>query len=128
VCRGAIEGTEVRALDVSKRLLDYGFHPPTNYFPLIVPEALMIEPTETETKPTLDAFVEAMKAIAKEAHADPALVRAAPHRTPVRRLDEVKAARELVLSDRTAPSLPGTAGVSPAPSARKSGRDARGPR
>ncbi len=128
VCRGAIEGTGVRALDVSKRLLDYGFHPPTNYFPLIVPEALMIEPTETEAKPTLDAFVEAMKAIAKEAHTDPALVRAAPYRTPVRRLDEVKAARELVLSDRAAPSLPGTAGVSPAPSARKSGRDARGPR
>jgi glycine dehydrogenase subunit 2 len=101
VCRGAIDGTGVRALDVSKRLLDYGFHPPTNYFPLIVPEALMIEPTETEAKPTLDAFVDAMKAIAKEAHSDPAQVKAAPRRTPVRRLDEVKAARELVLSDRT---------------------------
>jgi glycine dehydrogenase subunit 2 len=101
VCRGAIEGTGVRALDVSKRLLDYGFHPPTNYFPLIVPEALMIEPTETEAKPTLDAFVEAMKAIAKEARSDPAMVKAAPHRTPLRRLDEVRAARELVLSDRT---------------------------
>src|SRR6266436_601488 len=85
VCRGAIEGTGVRALDVSKRLLDYGFHPPTNYFPLIVPEALMIEPTETEAKPTLDAFVEAMKAIAKEAQSDPAQVKGAP---------------ELVLSDR----------------------------
>ncbi len=105
VCRGAVEGTGVRALDVSKRLLDYGFHPPTNYFPLIVPEALMIEPTETETKPTLDAFADAMTAIAKEAHSDPAQVKAAPHRTPVRRLDEVKAARELVLSDRT-PSRP----------------------
>jgi glycine dehydrogenase subunit 2 len=105
VCRGAVEGTGVRALDVSKRLLDHGFHPPTNYFPLIVPEALMIEPTETETKPTLDAFVDAMTAIAKEAHSDPGQVKAAPHRTPVRRLDEVKAARELVLSDRTAPSL-----------------------
>src|SRR5262249_26125626 len=91
-----------------------GFHPPTNYFPLIVPEALMIEPTETETKPTLDAFVEAMKAIAKEAHTDPALVKAAPHHTPVRRLDEVKAARELVLSDRAAPSLSRPGGVSPA--------------
>ncbi len=100
VCKGAIEGTGVRALDVSKRLLDYGFHPPTNYFPLIVPEALMIEPTETEAKPTLDAFVEAMKAIAKEAQSDPAQVKGAPYRTPVRRLDEVKAARELVLSDR----------------------------
>jgi glycine dehydrogenase subunit 2 len=100
VCRGAIDGTGVRALDVSKRLLDYGFHPPTNYFPLIVPEALMIEPTETEAKPTLDAFVVAMKAIAEEARSEPALVKSAPHETPVKRLDEVKAARELVLSDR----------------------------
>jgi glycine dehydrogenase subunit 2 len=109
VCTGAIEGTGVRALDVSKRLLDYGFHPPTNYFPLIVPEALMIEPTETEAKPTLDAFVDAMKAIAKEARSDPAHVKGAPHQTPVRRLDEVKAARELILSDRTTPSLPSPA-------------------
>jgi glycine dehydrogenase subunit 2 len=101
VCQGAIKGTGVRALDVSKRLLDYGFHPPTNYFPLIVPEALMIEPTETEAKPTLDAFVAAMQAIAKEARSDPALVKGAPHETPVRRLDEVKAAREPVLADRT---------------------------
>jgi len=101
VCRGAIDGTGVRALDVSKRLLDYGFHPPTNYFPLIVPEALMIEPTETEAKPTLDAFIAAMQAIAKEAREEPALVKGAPYDTPVKRLDEVKAARELVLSDRT---------------------------
>jgi glycine dehydrogenase subunit 2 len=101
VCRGAIEGTGVRALDTSKRLLDYGFHPPTNYFPLIVPEALMIEPTETEAKPTLDAFVETMKEIAQEARSQPALVKGAPHETPVRRLDEVKAARNPVLSDRT---------------------------
>jgi glycine dehydrogenase subunit 2 len=101
VCRGAIDGTDVRALDVSKRLLDYGFHPPTNYFPLIVPEALMIEPTETEAKPTLDAFVDAMKAIADEARDDPGRVKTAPHLAPLRRLDEVKAARELVLSDRT---------------------------
>ncbi len=71
VCRGAIEGTGVRALDVAKRLLDYGFHPPTNYFPLIVPEALMIEPTETESKPTLDAFVAAMQEIAEEARTRP---------------------------------------------------------
>jgi glycine dehydrogenase subunit 2 len=105
VCRGAIEGTAVRALDVSKRLLDYGFHPPTNYFPLIVPEALMIEPTETESKPTLDAFVDAMKAIAREARNDPAMVKAAPHRTPLRRLDEVKAARDLVLTDRNRPAI-----------------------
>ena len=100
VCRGTIEGTGVRALDVSKRLLDYGFHPPTNYFPLVVPEALMIEPTETEAKPTLDAFVVAMHEIVREAKSDPALVRSAPHETVVRRLDEVKAARELVLTDR----------------------------
>jgi glycine dehydrogenase subunit 2 len=100
VCQGAVPGTGVRALDVSKRLLDYGFHPPTNYFPLIVPEALMIEPTETESKPTLDAFVAAMQAIAAEARSDPELVKGAPHDTPVRRLDEVKAARTLVLCDR----------------------------
>ena len=104
VCRGAIDGTGVRALDVAKRLLDYGFHPPTNYFPLIVPEALMIEPTETESKPTLDAFVAAMRAIVEEARTDPAVVKSAPHDTPVRRLDEVRAARELVLSDRTKPA------------------------
>ena len=103
VCSGALPGTGVRALDVAKRLLDYGFHPPTNYFPLIVPEALMIEPTETEAKPTLDAFVAAMRAIADEAGSDPALVKTAPHKTPVRRLDELKAARELVLTDRAAP-------------------------
>jgi glycine dehydrogenase subunit 2 len=90
----------VRALDISKRLLDYGFHPPTNYFPLIVPEALMIEPTETESKPTLDAFVDAMRAIAAEAQSDPALVKGAPYDTPLRRLDEVRAARQLILSDR----------------------------
>jgi glycine dehydrogenase subunit 2 len=100
VCRGAIDESGVRAYDVSKRLLDYGFHPPTNYFPLIVPEALMIEPTETEAKPTLDAFVAAMRQIASEAKNDPALVKTAPHETPVRRLDEVKAARQPVLTDR----------------------------
>jgi glycine cleavage system P protein (glycine dehydrogenase) subunit 2 len=103
VCHGAIPGTPVRALDVCKRLLDYGFHPPTMYFPLIVPEALMIEPTETEAKPTLDAFIEVMQAIAAEARSDPALVTSAPQETPVRRLDEVKAARELVLTDRAKP-------------------------
>jgi glycine dehydrogenase subunit 2 len=101
VCQGAVESTGIRALDISKRLLDYGFHPPTNYFPLIVPEALMIEPTETESKPTLDAFVDAMRAIATEALSDPALVKSAPHSTPVGRLDEVKAARQLVLADLT---------------------------
>ncbi len=90
----------VHALDVAKRLMDYGFHPPTNYFPLIVHEALMIEPTETESKRTLDAFVEAMIEIARDAHQDPELLHAAPHNTPVGRLDEVQAARQMVLCCR----------------------------
>ncbi|HKD34824.1 MAG TPA: hypothetical protein VKB73_15400 [Gaiellaceae bacterium] len=87
----------MRALDVSKRLLDHGFHPPTNYFPLIVPEALMIEPTETEAKETLDAFAEAMREIAREAVEEPELLKAAPHDTVVGRLDEVKAAKRAVV-------------------------------
>jgi glycine dehydrogenase subunit 2 len=86
---------DIRALDISKRLIDYGFHPPTNYFPLIVPEALMIEPTETESLETLDRFVDAMRTIAQEAVATPELLHDAPHASPVRRMDEVKAAREL---------------------------------
>jgi glycine dehydrogenase subunit 2 len=86
---------DVRALDVSKRLIDHGYHPPTNYFPLIVPEALMIEPTETESLETLDGFVDAMKAIAREAVESPGLLHDAPHDSPVRRMDEVKAARDL---------------------------------
>jgi glycine dehydrogenase subunit 2 len=106
VCRGAVGNSTVRAFDVSKRLLDYGFHPPTNYFPLIVPEALMIEPTETESKQTLDAFVVAMHAIAEEAKNNPALVKTAPHETPVKRLDEVKAAREIVVTDRAGMQRP----------------------
>jgi glycine dehydrogenase subunit 2 len=97
VAEGVVEGSDVRALDISKRLMDYGFHPPTNYFPLIVHEALMIEPTETESKQTLDAFAEAMARIKEEAQEDPELLHAAPHDTPVARLDEVKAARDLVL-------------------------------
>jgi len=87
----------VSALDVAKRLMDYGFHPPTIYFPLIVPEALMVEPTETEPKERLDAFVEAMLAIAAEAATDRDLLKEAPHSRPVRRLDEVKAAKRAVL-------------------------------
>jgi glycine dehydrogenase subunit 2 len=83
----------ISALDVAKRLMDYGFHPPTIYFPLIVPEALMVEPTETETKETLDAFCDAMLAIAREAAEEPELLREAPHHRPVGRLDEVKAAK-----------------------------------
>ena len=97
VAHGDVEGTDVRALDVAKRLLDYGFHSPTNYFPLIVHDALMIEPTETESKETLDAFAEAMARIAEEAHSNPELVHSAPHTTPVTRLDEVTAARKPVL-------------------------------
>jgi glycine dehydrogenase subunit 2 len=91
------DAPEIHALDVSKRMMDYGLHPPTNYFPLIVHEALMIEPTETESKQTLDAFAEALLKIAEEAHNTPDLLKSAPHITPVGRLDEVKAAKELVL-------------------------------
>jgi glycine dehydrogenase subunit 2 len=96
------DAPEIRALDVAKRLMDFGFHPPTNYFPLIVHEALMIEPTETESLQTLDAFAEAMLKIADEARSDPEALRGAPHVTPVGRLDEVKAAKDLVLCCRPA--------------------------
>jgi glycine dehydrogenase subunit 2 len=82
---------------VAKRLMDYGFHPPTIYFPLIVPEALMIEPTETETKETLDAFADAMLAIAREAAEQPELLKEAPHVRPVKRLDEVRAVKRPVV-------------------------------
>ncbi len=88
----------VRTLDIAKRLLDFGFHAPTVYFPLIVPEALMIEPTETESKETLDRFVTTMKQIAREAEENPELLTSAPHDTPVRRLDEVTANRHPVLT------------------------------
>ena len=87
----------VTALDVAKRLMDYGFHPPTIYFPLIVPEALMIEPTETEAKETLDAFADAMRAIAREAADEPELLKQAPQHTVVGRLDEVKAAKRAIV-------------------------------
>ena len=87
----------VSASDVAKRLMDYGFHPPTVYFPLVVQEALMIEPTETESKETLDAFADAMLAIAREAAEQPELLHEAPHERPVRRLDEVRAAKQPVL-------------------------------
>jgi glycine dehydrogenase subunit 2 len=87
----------ITALDVAKRLMDHGFHPPTIYFPLIVPEALMIEPTETETRETLDAFCEAMLAIAQEAADDPQTLKDAPHTRPVSRLDEAAAAKRLLV-------------------------------
>lgn len=93
-------GPGIHTLDIAKRLIDYGFHPPTIYFPLIVPEALMIEPTETESKRTLDAFADAMLAIAEEAAARPELLRAAPSTTPIGRLDEVAAARSPLLCYR----------------------------
>jgi glycine dehydrogenase subunit 2 len=86
--------TGIRTLDVAKRLIDYGFHPPTIYFPLTVDEALLIEPTETESLETLDAFVEALRRIVVEAHSDPELLHSAPHSSPVRRLDETMAARQ----------------------------------
>ena len=87
----------VHTLDIAKRLIDFGFHPPTIYFPLIVPEALMIEPTETENKETLDAFAAALLEIAREIREEPQVVKEAPHNTPVGRLDETAAARNPVL-------------------------------
>ena len=87
----------VNAMDLAKRLLDYGFHAPTTYFPLLVPECLLIEPTETEDKATLDAFIEVMRKIREEAQSEPDLVKGAPYKLPVRRLDDVRAARELDL-------------------------------
>jgi glycine cleavage system P protein (glycine dehydrogenase) subunit 2 len=88
---------QVKTLDLAKRLLDFGFHPPTVYFPLLVEEALMVEPTETETRETLDAFADAIAAILKEAAEDPEIARGAPYSTPVRRLDEVAAAKTPVI-------------------------------
>jgi len=91
--QGIKAATGVRTLDIAKRLIDHGYHPPTIYFPLIVEECLLIEPTETESLETLDAFADALIAVAAEAHEDPALLRTAPHDAPVRRLDETSAAR-----------------------------------
>jgi glycine dehydrogenase subunit 2 len=88
---------KIKTLDLAKRLLDFGFHPPTVYFPLLVEEALMVEPTETETKETLDAFADAIAEILKEAAEDPEIARNAPYTTPVRRLDEVAAAKHPVI-------------------------------
>ncbi len=96
------EAPDVRALDIAKRLMDYGFHPPTNYFPLIVHEALMIEPTETESNETLDGFVEAMRRSPRKRATEPEMLHTAPHNTPFGRLDEVRAAKELVLCCRPA--------------------------
>jgi glycine dehydrogenase subunit 2 len=90
---------KIKTLDLAKRLLDFGFHPPTVYFPLLVEEALMVEPTETETKETLDAFADAIASILKEAVEDPEIARGAPYSTPVRRLDEVAAAKRPVIRE-----------------------------
>jgi glycine dehydrogenase subunit 2 len=89
-----VKESGVHTTDIAKRLLDYGFHPPTIYFPLIVREAIMIEPNETESRETLDAFCDAMIAIAKEARENPEMLKSAPHTTPVKRLDDVLAARK----------------------------------
>ena len=91
------ERAGVKTLDVAKRLLDYSFHPPTVYFPLLVDEAMMVEPTETEARETLDAFAEALELIFAEAEEDPEIARNAPYKTPVRRLDEVAANRRPVV-------------------------------
>lgn len=90
--------TGVKAFDVCKRIIDFGFHPPTMYFPLIVPECLMIEPTETESMETIDRFIAALEQIAEEAKTDPELLKTAPHTAPVKRIDEAQAARSLDLS------------------------------
>lgn len=91
------KSTGVTTLDIAKRLIDYGYHPPTIYFPLIVDQALMVEPTETESRETMDEFIGAMKMIAEEARTNPELLKSAPHNTPVRRIDEVGAAKNPVL-------------------------------
>ena len=88
----------VNAMDFAKRLLDYGYHAPTTYFPLLVPECFLIEPTETEAQDELDGFIDAMIAIQKEAETDAEKVKGAPYTLPVRRLDDVKAAKELDLT------------------------------
>ena len=95
--QGAKDKLGIKTLDIAKRLLDHGVHPPTVYFPLLVDEALMIEPTETETKERLDHFAEVVRAILEEAEEDPEIARNAPYTTPVRRLDEAGAAKRPVV-------------------------------
>jgi glycine dehydrogenase subunit 2 len=89
----------IRTLDLAKRLLDQGMHPPTVYFPLLVDEALLVEPTETETRETLDHFAATVAAVLREAAEDPEIARGAPYSTPVRRLDEAGAARQPILRE-----------------------------
>ncbi len=107
--RGAKERLGIRTLDIAKRLLDHGVHPPTVYFPLLVDEALMVEPTETETKETLDDFRDSLDSILAEAEQDPEIARHAPYTTPVRRLDEAGAARRPVVRQRSGGEPPGDA-------------------
>jgi glycine dehydrogenase subunit 2 len=95
--QGAKDELGIKTLDIAKRMLDHNVHPPTVYFPLLVDEALMIEPTETETKERLDHFAEVVRAILEEAKEDPEVARTAPHTTPVRRLDEAGAAKRPVM-------------------------------
>jgi glycine dehydrogenase subunit 2 len=102
----SLKSRGVRALDIAKRLIDLGIHPPTIYFPLIVPEALMIEPTETESKASLDGFVAAVEQIFQEIERDPEILKTAPHEAPVGRLDEVRAARQPELRWRPKDSTP----------------------
>lgn len=92
------KSTGVTTMDVAKRLLDYGFHAPTIYFPLLFHEAMMIEPTEDESKETIDSFIAVMRQIAEEAITDPEMVKSAPHHTPITRVDDVLAARQPVLT------------------------------
>jgi glycine dehydrogenase subunit 2 len=107
------KNTGIKTLDIAKRLIDYGFHPPTVYFPLVVRGALMVEPTETETRQTIDSFVAALASIAAEAATSPDLVREAPHLARVHRLDEARAARKPSLRWRSAHQPDG--GSTPAP-------------
>jgi glycine dehydrogenase subunit 2 len=98
-CEKIHRETGVRAFDIAKRLMDFGFHSPTMYFPLTVKEALMVEPTETESRETFDAFADAMKEIYRECYENPEIVKTAPHTTVVRRVNEVKAARDAKLRE-----------------------------
>ena len=106
---GAKDKLGIKTLDIAKRLLDHGVHPPTVYFPLLVDEALMIEPTETEPKERLDQFADAIRAILEEAKEDPEIARNAPYTTPVRRLDEAGAAKRPVVRQHTPDDNPGDA-------------------
>ena len=96
----ADKSTGVTTLDIAKRLLDYGYHAPTIYFPLLFHQSIMIEPTETESKETLDDFIDIMHRVAEEALSDPDMVKSAPHTTPVRRLDETTAAKNPLIKYR----------------------------